>query len=75
VTISCSWGAALTVLYSPVGLVVQRQEVQLIEIVICELTAPQRSSEDEEEVVNGDGAVCGSVGWRLAVAFQLLPLF
>lgn len=38
-TVARSGGAALAILYSPVGLICEGEEVQLVQIVVCELSA------------------------------------
>lgn len=52
--VSCSRGASLAVLDGPVGLVSEGEEVELIEAIVSQLSAPQGSSEDEEKVVDGE---------------------
>lgn len=71
--VTSTWRAALAVLDGPVGLVSQGQKIQLVQVVVCELSAAQCSSEDEEKVVDGEGAMRGPVSRRGAVAFELLP--
>lgn len=71
--VACPGRATLAVLNGPVGLVSQGQEIQLVQVVVCELSAAQCSSEDEEKVVDSEGAMRGPVSGRSAVAFELLP--
>lgn len=59
----------LAVLDGPKGLVSDGEEIELVEVVVGEFSASERSSEDEEKVVDSDGAVRGSIGGRSAVTF------
>lgn len=60
---------ALAIFDGPKGLISDGEEIQLVEVVIGELSASEGSSEDEEKVVDSDGAVRGSIGGRSAVTF------
>ena len=74
VTVPCAGWAPLAIFNCPVGLVCECQEIQLVEVVVRKLSSSQRSSKNEEEMVDGERAMGGSVGGRRAMTFQLFPL-
>ena len=72
-TITGSGCGSLTVFDFPVCFIAESEEVELIKVIVGQLSASESTSKDIEKVVNRQRTMGGSVGGWHAMVFEFLP--